>query len=165
MLLTPSFAPPLKASPAVVSERQEQKTPPSDTRPVKPQTPQGPAPPTRTTRQQRPSSLASGPQPKADRNSTTAAVKVSSNGPTPASSRSQTVVSSSVATNAITKDAAEFCPVQEIPSGSSTSGMSPRRNDRIKKKKVRWVCYLACVDILTEHHINRFRKRRIQQLR
>lgn len=155
MLLTLSFALPLKVSPSVVSEQQEQKQPL-----VRSQVPQDPVPPTHTTRQPRSHPLASGSQTKARTLDLggPAVPQLKNSNNTPAPTRPQTVASSSVTINAITKD-----DTDPGPSSSSTSGTSLRKSG--KSKKVRRVYYLACIYVLTRYHRSRFRRQRTQQLK
>jgi len=80
--------------------------------------------------------------------------------------RPQTAVSRTTAVNTITIDETKPAPTQQISSGSSTSGTSasPKKNKR-KKKKVCRVYRLSSSGALTSYNINRFRHRRIQQLK
>lgn len=164
--LTLSPALPLKVSPPVFPERREQKLPPANSRPVRSQAPQDPVPPTHTTRQPKSHSLASGSQTQARalqfNGPAIPQLKNSKNTPAPAPAPPQSVVSCSVASSAITKGDTEAGPTREA-SSSSTSGASPRKNGK-GKKKVRRVHHLACIDVLTKYRRIRFRRRRTQQL-
>ena len=163
--LTLSFTLPLKTSPPVVPERQGKKLPPANSRPVRSQVSQDPVPPTHPTRQPRSHPLASGSQTKARvpdlDGPAVPQLKNSKSTPTSVSTRPQTVVSCSVAISAITKDDTEPGPTQEVPSSSSTSGTSPRKNGK-SKKKVRRVYHPACIGVFTRYHRSRFRRRRTQ---
>jgi len=164
LTLSPTLS--LKVSPSVVPERREQKLSPANTRPVRSQAPQVPLPPTHTTRQPKSHPLASGSQTQAralELNSPAVPqLKNSRNTPASTPTPPQSVVSCSVASSAITKGNTEAGPTQEA-SSSSTSGASPRKNGKGRKKVCR-VHHLACIDVLTRYHRSRLRRRRSQQL-
>ena len=155
MSLTASFTSPLKATPAVVPERPEQKSTPVSSRSVKSQAPQDPVASTHVPQQPRPSPLTSGAQTKARTSNPDGPkalhVKDLNNAPTPTMVRPQTVVVSSVAIGAITQDNAEPAPSQQIPPSPSASGTSSRRIDP-RKKKVRCIHYLSYSGHPTGYH-------------
>ena len=152
----------LKVPPPVVSERQEQKLPPTNSRPVRSQASQDPVPPVHATRQPRSSgSQTKGRAPELD----SPTVSQLKNAPTPVSTPLQPVISCSMAISAITKDDIEPGHTQDISPSPSTSGTSPRKGGRSQNKTVRCVYHFACIDVLTRHYRSRHRRRRTQQLK
>ena len=166
MSLIVSFALHIKAAPVVAPERLEQKSAPTDSRPVKSQTPQDPVASKQARQQPKPSPPTSGSRMKVQAANldgpTVPHVKNLNDTPTPVVGRPQMAVLSSTAIGIITQDGAGSAPMQQISPSPSVSGTSSRRNNK-RKKKVRYLYCLSYSGALTSYHINRHRRRGIRQ--
>ena len=161
----------LKVAPPIVPERPEQKPAPVNSRLAKSQTSQDPVASTQAPRQLKPALHTSGSQTKArasnfDGGPVVPHIKNLSNNPTLAVVRPQPAVSRTTVIKTTTKDDTKPAPTQQISSGSSASGTStsPKKNKH-KKKKVCHVVRLSSSGALTSCNTNRFRHRKIQQLK